>query len=183
MMGTLPRQPLKSVPAFLDDLHRSLHSAYHTVRNHLQSAHQRNKQRYDKERSYTPFMVGNQVWLHVPVVKPGRTKKFTSQWRGPYTVMDRISTSNYRIRLIGSPAMDTVVHHNRLKLCYGTPQEVTAPSTTSPTTDQLYSDVVHRSIRTPAGGYTSSTNDPPTPITRPRCNRGPPTRYNDYMHH
>ena len=27
MMGTLPRQPSKSVPAFLDDLHHSLHSA------------------------------------------------------------------------------------------------------------------------------------------------------------
>ena len=88
LMGTLPQQQPKNVPAFLDDLHRSLHSAYRTVRSHIQSAHQCNKQRYDKQRPYTSFMVGNQVWLHVPVVKPGRTKKFTSQWRGPYTVMD-----------------------------------------------------------------------------------------------
>ena len=72
MMGTFPRQSSKNVPAFLDDLHRSLHSAYHTVRNHIQSAHQHNKQRYDKERPYTPFMVGDQVWLHVPVYSQTR---------------------------------------------------------------------------------------------------------------
>ena len=101
--------------------------------------------------------------------------------------MDRINTSNYSIRLIGSPAKDIVIHHNRLKLWYGTPQEVTAPSAISPTTDQLYSDVVCRSIRTPAGGYTSSTNDPPpgsvSPITRPQRNRGSLTRHNDYVRH
>ena len=116
-------------------------------------------------------MVGDQVWLHVPVVKPGRTKKFTSQWRGPYTVMDRVNTSNYHIRLIGSPAKDSVVHHNQLKLCHGTPQEITVPSSTSSPADRLYSDVVRCSVSTSAGGHTSSTNynDPPldtvTPIT------------------
>lgn len=188
MMGTLPRQQPKNVPAFLDDLHHSLHSAYHTVRQHIHSAHQHNKQRYDKEKPYTPFMVGDQVWLNVPVVKPGRTRKFTSQWRGPYTVMDRVSASNYRIRLIGSSAKDIVVHHNWLKLCYGTPQEVTAhSSTSSSTTDQLYSDVVRCCNRTPAGGHTSSTNDPPpdsvTPINWPQRSCGPPTRYSNYVCH
>ena len=172
MMGTLPQQQPKNVPAFLDDLHCSLHSAYRTVRSHIQSAHQCNKQRYDKQRPYTPFMVGDQVWLHVPVVKPGRTKKFTSQWRGPYTVMDRVNTANYRIRLIGSPAKDTVVHHNRLKLCCGTPKEATVPSSTLPSTNRLYSDVVrHYTIRTPAGGHTSSTNDSPDSATNNRPQR------------
>ena len=37
-------------------------------------------------------MVGDQAWLQVPVVKPGRSKKFR---KGPYTVMDRDNTSNY----------------------------------------------------------------------------------------
>jgi len=61
MLGTLPQQHTRKPPAFVDDLHRSLASAYHTVRGHIQLTHQRNKQRYDKERPFTPFMVGDQV--------------------------------------------------------------------------------------------------------------------------
>ena len=112
MVGTLPHQQTKKPPAFVNDLHRSLASAYHTVRIRIQLAYKRNKQRYDKEKPFTLFTVGDQVWLNVPVVKPGCTKKFTSQWRGPYTVMDKVNTSDYRIRLIGSPSKDLVVHHN-----------------------------------------------------------------------
>ena len=57
-------------------------------------------------------------------------------------MIDRVSTSNFRTKLIVSPSKDMVVHHNWLKLCYGTPQEVTAPSGQSPATRCLYSDVV-----------------------------------------
>ena len=38
------------VPSFVTKLHNSLHSAYTAVRAHITSSHQRNKERYDKER-------------------------------------------------------------------------------------------------------------------------------------
>jgi len=187
MTGTLPQPNAKKLPAFLDTLHRSLTTAYQIVRRQIQLSHHHNKQRYDKEKPYIPFTVGDQVWLYVPAVRPGRTKKFTSQWSGPYTVIDRITTSNYRIRLIGS-TKEMVVHHNRLKLCYGTPQVVTAPPGMLLADRPSYSDVVRRSVSTPVGGYTSSSTDPPpalahdtTPTTRPSRHCGPPTRFNDYV--
>ena len=97
MLGALPQQQPKDVPAYVSDLHKSLKTAYTTVRSHIQSAHERNKQRYDAAKPYVPYAVGDQVWLHVPAVKTGRSKKFSSQWRGPYTVLDKLSATNYRI--------------------------------------------------------------------------------------
>ena len=116
MMETLPRRQPKTIPAFLDDLHRSLHFDYHTVKSHIQSAHQHNKQWYDKQRSYSPFMVGDQVWLHVPVVKPGKTKKFTSQWRGLYTVIERVNKLVHLLRTVWSTTINlsyVMAHHRK----------------------------------------------------------------------
>ena len=38
--------------------------------------------------TFSPYSIGDLVWLHVPAVKP---KKFASQWRGPYTVIDKLN--------------------------------------------------------------------------------------------
>ena len=74
MIEIPPQQRHKDVPSFLAKVHNLLHTAYATVRANITSAHQNNKEHYDKR----PFSVGDLVWLHVSAVKPGRTKKFTS---------------------------------------------------------------------------------------------------------
>ena len=179
MMGSLPQQRNKDVPSFLAKLHNSLQTAYTTVRAHIASAHQRNKARYDKERPFSPYSVGDLVWLHVSAVKPGRTKKFASQWKGPYTIMDRISEVNYKIKLVGSSTKATIVHHNRLKSYHGTPPTPTnAAPPVSPV--PLYSDVVRCPVVAPAGGYASSSI-PNAGASRPHRNCGPPARYGDYI--
>ena len=49
-----------------------------------------------------PYTIGtDQIWRHVPTVKTGTSKKFASQWRGPYTILDKPSATNYRIKLSG----------------------------------------------------------------------------------
>ena len=181
--------------------HYILPNAYAAVRTHITSAHQRNKEGYDNERPFSPYTVGDLVWLYLPAVKPGRTKKFASQWKGPYTVMDRNSEVNYRLKLVGSSAKSLVVHHNRLKSYYGTPQQVT------PAPNRLLTPVnlapTHLDLRTssiiPAGGYTSSStvpddSSPPSseipagsssivPDNHPWLHRrcGPTTWYADYV--
>ena len=100
---------------------------------------------YDKQKLFSPFQVGDQVWLFTPVVKPGTTKKFTSQWRGLYTVLDRVNRVNYCIKLLGSSAKPQVIYHNRLKLCYSTPQQTTTfmqHQSSTVQTQRLYADVV-----------------------------------------
>ena len=45
----------------------------------------------------------------------------SSLWRGPYTVLDKVTNVNYKIQLIGSTKCQNV-HANRLKLYYGHPE-------------------------------------------------------------
>ena len=121
MIGICPQQRNKHIPSFLAKVHDSLHTAYDTVRANITSAHQRNKERYDKERTFSPYSVGDLVWLHVSAAKPGRTKKFVSQWKGLYTINDRISEVKYKVKLVGSSVKPLIVHYKWLKSCYGTP--------------------------------------------------------------
>jgi len=160
--------PATTVPSFVNEVHQSLHKAYSSARSHISSAHRQNKDYYDQQKPFVPFQVGDQVWLFTPVVRCGKTKKFTSQWRGPYTVLDRVSKVNYRIKLVGSAAQPKVVHHNRLKLCYGTPQQIVAPNQQLPSnteTRPLYSDIVQRPVHSAAGGYTTSSDRLWIPVT------------------
>ena len=115
----------------------------------------------------------------------------SSLWRGPYTVIDKLSALNYHIQLLGVPNKTLVVHHNRLKHCFGTPQpppEYTSQHQLSSTSTPLYSDVAQK--QAPAASYTISLDDPPrgenstsTPPTtsRPQCTHHIPQRFNDFV--
>ena len=207
MLG-IHRQKKQEVPAYVTDLNRSLQTAYTNIRQNLHAAHLRNKARYDAKSVSVPYHIGDQVWLYVPSTKSGTTKKLASLWRGPYTVIDRLTSTNYKIQLISLPSKTLVVHHNRLKHCFGTPQCPPASSFSSPhcsssstsTTRPLYSTVLAGHVTSSSGGYTSSditppplpqvpppssssAADPSTTNSRPQRSRRPPERYADFVAH
>ena len=183
MIGIPPQQRHKDVPSFVAKVHNSLHTAYATVRANITSAHQHNNEHYDKKRPFSPYSVGDLVWLHVSAVKPGRTKKFASQWKGPCTVIDRTSDVNYKLKLVGSSVKPLIVHHNRLKPCYGTPIHSTSANSVPPVhSAPLYSDVVRCPSIPPVGGYTTSSVSSDC-TSRPQRRCGPPVRYGDYVSH
>ena len=93
MLG-IHRQKRQEVPVYVSDTHHSLQKAYTNVCQGLHDAHQRNKSRYDMNSVNVPYQVGDQVWLYVPSVKSGNTKKLASLCYGPYTVIDRINSVN-----------------------------------------------------------------------------------------
>jgi len=111
----------KGLPEYVEQVGQSLKQVYDKLRHSIEEAHKANKARYDKRESGCNFTVGDLVWLYVPAVKTGCTKKLSCLWRGPYTIVDKTSAVNYRIQLVGS-AKTTIVHRNRLKTCYGRPQ-------------------------------------------------------------
>ena len=129
----------------------------------------------------TLLHVGDQVWLYtyVPAVKTGRTKKLASLWCGPNTVIDRVSPVNYKIQLLGVPSKTSVVHHNRLKHCFGTPKSPPVNTLQSDPTAHnslsLYSEVITGQSPTPVGGYTSSSNPPTVPAAPLTVSTAPPT--------
>ena len=164
MLGMVPlpgEGEEKEIPEFVEDVNRSLKGIYDDVRRKLNEAHQRNKFKYDEKVAGGNLTVGDRVWLYVPAMKQGRTRKLSSLWRGPYTIIDRVGAVTYRIQLIGS-SKTLVVHRNRLKLCYGEPQskaskkqptpapqkrlcETAYPNPTSPPTTQV-SKLTHEEV-------------------------------------
>lgn len=155
--------------------------------------------------------MGDRVWLYNPAIKQGRTKKLSNLWRGPFTIVDKISPVNYRIHLIGG-SQTLIVHYNRLKLCYSPPKlsrppkqatvhlpssgtsVAAVPGDTAPTSPPaaaaardtgaatLYSDVV--AGRSPIGGYTSAESVADRPAdtrTRPQHERHVPDWFEDVV--
>ena len=77
MIGASIQQKESTVPDFVNRLNSSLKKVYSCVRENIKVAHHCNKTRYDQNTTRTHFSVGDQVWLHVPAVKTGRTKKLS----------------------------------------------------------------------------------------------------------
>ena len=162
----------KEIPEFVEEISRSLKEAYEDVRQKLDEAHKKNKEIYDKGVKGSILTIGDRVWLYIPAVKPGRTRKLSSLWRGPYTIIDRVGDLDYHIQLIGS-SKTLIVHRNRLKLCYGEPGHIRQdkrntqqkePATQNnrlPPEKPTYADVVSNRLATVPGGYTSSSDELP----------------------
>ena len=59
------------------------------------------------------FKKGDLVYLHDPIHKRGKAKKFSYQYKGPFEIESRISPSIYKIRT--GEGASLVVHINRLQ--------------------------------------------------------------------
>ncbi|KAL5489438.1 hypothetical protein EMCRGX_G018530 [Ephydatia muelleri] len=94
-----------TIPQYIKEVKTTLKMAYDVIRENLDVAQKKRKERRDKH-----------------CAEVGETSKLSSQWRGPYTVIDRVSPVNYKIQLIGTTKTQTV-HHNRMKMCHGDPEK------------------------------------------------------------
>ena len=121
MLGHMLQQK-KKIPQYVQNIQRSLKGTFSLVRQQLDAAHQRQKRSVDKASTgECLFQVGDIVWLYVPAIMSGLSRKLSSLWRGPYTVLDKVTNVNYMIQLIGSTKCQ-IVRANRLKLYYGHPE-------------------------------------------------------------
>ena len=74
------------------------------------------RQKYhDQKLSWQKFKKGDQVYVYFPLRKAGLSPKFTSYWRGPYEILDRITDNTYNVNC-WSRGKSRVVHADRLRL-------------------------------------------------------------------
>ena len=83
-MGDLEGETVQDYPVVVQNVHKCLVASYTTVRKRLAAAHQKQKRAYDSKNRGESFVVGDRVWLFVPAIRKGRTKKLASLWWGPY---------------------------------------------------------------------------------------------------
>ena len=158
MLGRTNKAKVQSYPQFVRQTHGYLTQAYTLTRHRLSQYHLRQKHHHDKGGTATELQVGDVVWLYTPVVKRGNTRKFSSFWRGPYTIVDKPRPVNYKIQILGG-TQNLVVHRNRIKLCYNATDHLPINSTPHTKSD---------AIRSP-GHMEQSTSDGVAGLHRFKC--------------
>ena len=107
-------------------------------------------------------------------------------------MINRVSSLNYKIQLIGTTRTQ-IVHHNRLKLCHGDPEnckfrelEQSNENEVVPSLDSSLYVVLDQGVEC-FGGYVHVCADdaiPEQPVHhRPQRDRHPPLRYGHYYTH
>ena len=89
-------------------------AAFDLVRRNVSQDHVYQNKLYDQKVHGQPFNTGDWVRLYLPVVGRGGSHKLNCSWKGPYTVMKKISDATYRVQNL-QRRKDR--HFNRLKPC------------------------------------------------------------------
>ena len=107
---------IKSIPAnkWAWELQERLESAHAHVRHNVEGEMMRQKSLHDRKLSWQTFKAGDQVYVYFPRTLPGRSPKFTSFWRGPYTVVEKCSEVTYKVRC-GQRDQVQVIHVDRMR--------------------------------------------------------------------
>lgn len=100
---------------YLDELTLKLQKSNEIARNNLLQSKETNKKYYDKKTNDIHFNVGEKVYLLNEYTKPGRSKKLTQNYTGPYPIVEINSPVNYTIKI---KKKNVKVHANRLKKAF-----------------------------------------------------------------
>ena len=199
--GTGPKvMENQSVGEHAASLKSRISAAFDLVRRNVSKHHVYQKELYDQRVHGKPFNTGDWVWLYSPVVGRGGSHKLNCPWKGPYTVMKKISDVTYRVQNLQRRKDSQVVHFNRLKPCpkdirlERTKQLVTqppCPRNAAPSTQPtpLLSDIelVEDDEISPTVGLEDTDSNPQPTLQTARRNpprrRHPPQRYGDVVYH
>lgn len=97
---------------YLDELILKLQKSREIARNKLINSKEYNKQIYDKKCKNIQFKVGDSVYLSNEAIKPGKSRKLSPYWLGPYKIIEVNSSTNVTIKIKNKKLK---VHTNRLK--------------------------------------------------------------------
>ncbi len=62
---------------------------------------------------------GTLVWYFLPCVIPGKPKKLTNQWLGPWVVVEKLAPVLVKVKPANSKGEERIVHSSRLRLYQG----------------------------------------------------------------
>ena len=94
-----------------------LHEANAAAGQQSKLSHEVAKRYYDSQTKLKQFSKGDLVYIYDPTYKRSQAKKFSYQYKGPFTVKQKISPLIYKIEL--PDGAFAVIHVNRLKKAHG----------------------------------------------------------------
>ena len=126
--GSAPAQTSSEMPA-LDDFVKGLNHAQEAARKALEKTAEAMKRFADKKRGpTTEYIVGQMVMLtsaNLSTERPSR--KLADKWQGPFEVLEKIGTHNYRLQLPDQWKIHPVFHVDKLRPYNQDPKEPNHP--------------------------------------------------------
>jgi len=112
--GKLPDERLPAPHTeYLRTLQCRMEETRHQASQHLKMAGQAMWRRHNERARNAMYCPGDQVGLHKPLRRSGKSPKLQNPWEGLYTVTERISAVTYRIAPSGSSQKTKVVYVDR----------------------------------------------------------------------
>jgi hypothetical protein len=102
--------------AHVNVLTERLHEANKVVGAQSKQSHETAKRYYDRKTKLEQFKRGNFVYVHDPIHKCGKARKFSYQYKGPYEIEENISSLIYKVRLENGASV--MLRINRLKKAF-----------------------------------------------------------------
>lgn len=142
---------------------RQIETSQSIARSNIARAQQLMKLQYDKNSADAPFEVGQRVWIYMPKVKRGLSKKLLSKWNGPFRICRKLSPVHYQVRTCDNRLVAMTVHANRLKHFYDPADCPILPPTVDDPDDLAFdaADLPADSFSTDDSPPSSSTNAEP----------------------
>uniref|UniRef100_A0A6V7LZN9 RNA-directed DNA polymerase n=1 Tax=Bracon brevicornis TaxID=1563983 RepID=A0A6V7LZN9_9HYME len=99
---------------YAQELRERLRASWQIAGDNIEDAKEKSKLQYDKNAKDIVFHIGDQVLMKNNMVRPGRTKKLTQPWIGPYVIVEKNSDVNYTVKS-GNKKKTQRVHVNQLR--------------------------------------------------------------------
>ena len=191
-----PEGESRDVSTYVASLKRRMSEAFGIVRRNVSKHHQYQKMLYDEKVHGKPYKPGDWVWLHLSVIPRGSSRKLHRPWKGPYTIVKKISDSTYRVQHLQKWKDRQVVHFNRLKSCpksirledaeIPTDQRTSIPL--APTDTDLAEHMDIEIVEGPEDDQLPAMASNPESVQQqvrqyPTRDRHVPQRYSDYVTH
>lgn len=100
---------------YREELELRLRVSHELAREVSSMAAESRKGQYDKRSADADFEVGERVYLRVEQTGQGLSRKLAPKWKGPYRVVEQLSSVVYRLRCSNGGRGTFTVHANRLK--------------------------------------------------------------------
>jgi transposase InsO family protein len=144
---TVPTGVPRAIREHLSIIVRNLEIAQEIARTNLAAVRKKMKDRYDDKAALPDFQVGDLVWLYVPRVKVGLSKTLGRFYTGPFSIVEKVSENNFKVRTWDNRKVPQVVHSNRLKRFYHDDRTRLEPPTDplleGETDDQIPGEFIH----------------------------------------
>ena len=99
---------------YIDNIRTKLKKAHEIVRKNLQSAMERQQDRYDSRLLHNRYKPGDLVWYRNDQITEGVCLKLQPTYQGPCLIMKNYGDIDYLVQK-KKDGRKSVTHHNRLK--------------------------------------------------------------------